>query len=82
MPTSAQVIALLDDGYVRLKEIGQMLGVTLQRARQLAAEQGFPEPSQVVGRSRLWRRNEVETWATRSYWVRKPWYPREADDEA
>ena len=79
MPTSAQVLALLDDGYVRLKEIGQMLGVTLQRARQLAAAPGFPEPSMVVGRSRLWHRNEVETWAARSYWARKPWYPRESE---
>ena len=77
MPTSAQVLALLDDGYVRLKEIGQMVGVTLQRAQQLTAEPGFPEPSHVVGRSRLWRRGEVERWATRSYWARKPWYPRE-----
>ena len=77
MPTSAQVLALLDDGNLRLKEIGQMLGVTLQRAQQLAAEPGFPEPSQVVGRSRLWHRDEVEAWATRRYWARKPWYPRE-----
>ena len=59
-----------------------MLGVSLQRARQLAAEPGFPEPSQVVGRSRLWHRAEVETWAARSYWARKPWYPREAEEEA
>ena len=82
MPTSAQVLALLEDGHLRLKEIGQMLGVTLQRAQQLAAAPGFPEPSEVVGRSRLWHRYEVEAWATRRYWARKPWYPREAEEEA
>jgi predicted DNA-binding transcriptional regulator AlpA len=76
MPTSAQVLVLFDDGHLRLKEIGQMLGVTLQRAQQLAAQPDFPEPSRTVGRSRLWRRDEVETWARRSYWSRKPWYPR------
>ena len=54
MPTSAQVLALLGDGYVRLKEIRQMLGVTLQRAQQLAAQPDFPEPSRTAGRSRLW----------------------------
>ena len=64
------------------EKIGQMLGVSLQRARQLAAEPGFPEPSQVAGRSRLWHRYEVEAWATRRYWARKPWYPREAEEEA
>ena len=78
---SVQVRSLLDDGYVRLKEIGQMLAVTLQRAQQLAAEPGFPEPSEVVGRSRLWQRDEVEAWATRSYWARKPWYPRGSREE-
>lgn len=57
-----------------------MLGVTLQRAQQLAAQSDFPEPSQVLGRSRLWHRGEVETWATRSYWARKPWYPRDAEE--
>ena len=59
-----------------------MLGVTLQRAQQLAVQSGFPEPRHVVGRSRLWHRDEVETWATRRYWARKPWYPREAEEEA
>ena len=82
MPTSAQVLALLDDGYVRLKEIGQMLGVTLQRAQQLAAEPGFPRPSQVVGRSRTWRRDEIERWAADSYWARKPWYTRGVEIES
>lgn len=50
---------------VRLVEIAELLGVTKQRAHQLADEPGFPAPVADDGRSRLWDRRKVERWAKR-----------------
>ena len=78
MPTSARVLALLDDGHVCLKEIGQMLGVTLQRAQQIAAQPGSLRPGSSLGEVGLASRRgrdlgDQEILGT-------PWYPREAED--
>ena len=57
---------------VRLVEIATLLGVTMQRAHQIADEDGFPLPVGRGGQSRLWDRREVETWAKE--WRReRPW---------
>jgi hypothetical protein len=45
---------------VRLLEIAEILGVTKQRAHQLAEEQGFPAPLAEDGRARLWSRREAQ----------------------
>jgi predicted DNA-binding transcriptional regulator AlpA len=51
---------------VRVVEIAELLGVTKQRAHQIADEEGFPAPVGREGQSRLWGRREVETWAKAS----------------
>jgi hypothetical protein len=56
----------------RLVEIAELLGVTKQRAHQIAAEPGFPKPVGREGQSRMWGRREVIPWAKE--WRReKPW---------
>ena len=44
-------------------EIGQMLGVSRQRAAQLAQGEGFPEPVATIAAGRIWMRADVEAWA-------------------
>jgi hypothetical protein len=44
---------------VRLIEIAELLGVTKQRAHQLAEKKGFPAPLAEDGRGRLWDRREL-----------------------
>jgi predicted DNA-binding transcriptional regulator AlpA len=57
---------------VRLIEIAELLGVSKQRAHQIAEEKGFPAPLAEDGRGRLWDRREVRAWA--KGWRReKPW---------
>jgi hypothetical protein len=57
---------------VRLVEIGEILGVSKQRAHQIADEPGFPAPVGEDGRGRQWNRREVTAWAKR--WRKeKPW---------
>jgi predicted DNA-binding transcriptional regulator AlpA len=57
---------------VRVTEIAAILGVSKQRAHQLAAEPGFPAAVATDGRGRLWDRREVAAWA--KVWRReKPW---------
>jgi len=48
---------------IRLVEIAEFLGVTKQRAHQIAEAKGFPEPVDRDGRGRLWNRREVAAWA-------------------
>jgi len=56
----------------RVVEIAELLGVSKQRAHQLAAERDFPAPVTEDSRGRLWDRREVAAWATR--WRReKSW---------
>jgi hypothetical protein len=57
---------------IRLVEIAELLGVSKQRAHQIADERGFPAPVAEDGRGRLWNRREVIGWA--KVWRReKPW---------
>jgi predicted DNA-binding transcriptional regulator AlpA len=57
---------------VRLVEIAKLLGVSKQRAHQIAEEQGFPTPLAEDARSRVWSRFEVQAWA-RGWRREKPW---------
>lgn len=44
-------------------EIGRMLGMTRERARQIADEEwSFPEPIGKLGHYTVWWRPEVERW--------------------
>ena len=57
---------------VRLVEIAELLGVSKQRAYQIADEDGFPAPIAENYRGQLWDRREFTAWAKR--WRReKPW---------
>jgi predicted DNA-binding transcriptional regulator AlpA len=57
---------------VRIVEIAELLGVTKQRAHQIAEEKGFPSPVAEDARGRVWSRYEVQAWAKR-WRVEKPW---------
>jgi predicted DNA-binding transcriptional regulator AlpA len=50
---------------IRLVEIAELLGVTKQRAHQIAAEKGFPAPLAEDASGRVWSRYEVQAWAKR-----------------
>jgi predicted DNA-binding transcriptional regulator AlpA len=57
---------------IRLIEIAELLGVTKQRAHQIAEERGFPAPLAEDARGRVWSRREVAVWA-RKWRTSKPW---------
>jgi predicted DNA-binding transcriptional regulator AlpA len=57
---------------LRLVEIADLLGVSKQRAHQIAEEPGFPTPVQHDGRGRLWDQREVNAWA-KEWRPEKPW---------
>jgi predicted DNA-binding transcriptional regulator AlpA len=48
---------------VGVTEIGDLLGVSRQRADQLTHAEGFPETVAVLSAGRIWRRADVEAWA-------------------
>jgi predicted DNA-binding transcriptional regulator AlpA len=50
---------------VGLKEIAEMLGVSKQRAGQLAELVAFPRPLGEISAGRVWKRADVEAWARR-----------------
>ena len=63
---------MANPGTVRLVEIAELLGVTKQRAHQIAEEKGFPAPLAEDARGRLWDRRDVSAWA-RDWRAAKPW---------
>lgn len=46
-----------------LVEVAELLGVTWQRAHQIADVPGFPARIERDGRGRPWKRREVTAWA-------------------
>lgn len=44
-------------------EIAELLGVSRQRAGQLAATFGFPAPLARLAVGPIWRREDIEQWA-------------------
>ncbi len=48
---------------VGVHEIAQMLGVSRQRAQQLAATPGCPAPVATLAAGRIYDRADVEAWA-------------------
>lgn len=45
-----------------LHEIAELLGVSRQRADQLARQRDFPEPAAEIRAGRIWLRADVERW--------------------
>jgi hypothetical protein len=57
---------------LRLAEIAELLGVSKQRAHQMADEPGFRRSGR-RGRPRpLWNRREIQSWA-RAWRKAQPW---------
>jgi predicted DNA-binding transcriptional regulator AlpA len=48
---------------LNLSDIGRLLGVSRQRAAQLAQHAEFPEPAGEMGRGKVWRAKDIEKWA-------------------
>ena len=48
---------------VGVYEIAEMLGVTRQRIDQLSRAADFPAPEATLQSGRIWKREDVETWA-------------------
>ena len=57
---------------LRLVDVAQLLGVSKQRAHQLARERGFPAPVAEDYRGRMWDRHEVTAWA-KTWRKAEPW---------
>jgi predicted DNA-binding transcriptional regulator AlpA len=57
---------------IRFVEVAQLLGVSKQRAHQMADAPGFPAPAHHDSRGRFWDRREVERWA-KVWRAAKPW---------
>jgi hypothetical protein len=62
VPESAEILALVERGYVRLADMPAMLGVSQQACSHLTRREDFPAPAKVIGTRRLWRRRDVERW--------------------
>lgn len=61
---------------VDLTEVGAMLGVSRERARQIIGNYSdFPPPAAVVGTRRGWDRGQVEQWLS-EHPVRRPGRPK------
>jgi predicted DNA-binding transcriptional regulator AlpA len=50
---------------LRVIDIAELLGVSKQRAYQIADDPGFPAPVAEDGRGRLWDRRKVQGWQRR-----------------
>jgi hypothetical protein len=67
--------ALVTHELMNLTEIGRYLNVSVERARQVAADDlTFPAPA--TKKPRRWSRARVERWAERRWWETRPWRKR------
>lgn len=48
--------------FVGLHEVAELLGVSRQRADQLARQVGFPKPVAELRGGRVWKRAEIDKW--------------------
>jgi predicted DNA-binding transcriptional regulator AlpA len=63
VPESGEILALVEQGYLRIKDIAPILGVTKQRVSQIVAErEDFPQPAKVIRTASVWRLKDVERW--------------------
>jgi len=62
MAESAEILALVERGYLRVADMSAMFGVTQQACSHLTRGEDFPAPAKVIGTRRLSRRRDVERW--------------------
>jgi predicted DNA-binding transcriptional regulator AlpA len=46
-----------------ISEIAALLGVSRQRANQLAKREDFPRPLDRIASGPVWKRSDIERWA-------------------
>jgi len=51
------------DDLMSTVEIAELLGITRQRVDKLSRTDGFPAPAAELAIGRVWRRDDIETWA-------------------
>jgi predicted DNA-binding transcriptional regulator AlpA len=56
-------VAPVDIRLMGTSEIAKLLGVSRQRANQLAQREGFPEPIARLAAGPIWEAGAVEQWA-------------------
>jgi hypothetical protein len=61
---------------LRIRDVGDYLGVSHQRANQMFHEGKFPEPERVDGIGPLWKPKTIERWAEREWWGTRQWRKR------
>jgi predicted DNA-binding transcriptional regulator AlpA len=63
-----------------IAEVAEMLGVTVRTAQRYVDRDDFPAPLDTVagGRLRIWRRVDVQAWATRTLPLRRTGRPRKS----
>lgn len=49
-----------------MSDVAELLGVSRQRAHQLAKAEGFPKPVGQVGARLVWTRTAIEKWARKT----------------
>ena len=61
---------------LRVVDVAELLGVSYERVRQIAAaDPSFPSPVETE-RPRRWDRDAVERWAEAHWWGTRPWRQR------
>ena len=69
----------LDLDTMRVVDVAELLGVSYERVRQIAAaDPSFPSPVETE-RPRRWDPAEVEAWAEAHWWGKRPWRERPAE---
>ena len=56
-------LAVLDRGYLLLRDLPDFLGQPAVLCRELSRREGFPAPVKIVGEQRMWLRSDVERWS-------------------
>jgi predicted DNA-binding transcriptional regulator AlpA len=63
---------------LRMTDVAEILGVSVQRVQQLNKAGRLPEPAKRDQVGPLWRKKDIERWARAEWWgqSRAPWRDR------
>ena len=59
---TAEIDALVGQGYLPVSEVADMWSISWQRIRQIAKRDDFPAPAKVVATRNLWLLEDLEAW--------------------